>query len=229
MPHVALITSSYPDGTPGSEAAGSFVADFARELSSHLRVTVLAASTSDSVTIDGDLTVCRFAVPRTPLSLLKPFNPLDWMSIIRTLKSGRTALGSTVETDRPDHIFALWALPGGYWADSVAKQHDVPFSVWSLGSDIWTLGKIPLVRAKLRSVLRRAKYRFAHWMTQTELGPIHLPAPTFIHRNHFKLPTHTSHFAISMFPLAHPLTPHTSRFQSFASSLTLQHHTMDLP
>jgi len=64
-------------------------------------------------------------------------------------------------TDRPDHILALWALPGGYWAETVAREYNVPFSIWALGSDIWSLGKIPLVRAKLRSVLRRAKYRFA--------------------------------------------------------------------
>jgi len=161
MPHIALITSSYPDGAPGSEAAGSFVADFARELSTHVRVTVVAASSANSVTTEGALTVRRFSVPRIPLSLLKPFKPLDWLAIIQTLRSGKTALKAIAEDDCPDHVLALWALPGGYWAESIGKQYKIPFSIWALGSDIWELGRIPLVRSKLRSVLRGAKYRFA--------------------------------------------------------------------
>ena len=161
MLHVALVTSSYPDGAPGSEAAGSFVADFAQELSTRLRVTVLAASSAESVDGGGRITVRRFAVPRMPLSLLRPVNPFDWLPIIRTLECGRKALQSFAAADPPDHILALWAIPGGYWAESIARQQDLPFSVWALGSDIWGLGKIPLVRAKLRSILRRADYRFA--------------------------------------------------------------------
>jgi glycosyltransferase involved in cell wall biosynthesis len=161
MPHVALITSSYPDGVPGSEAAGSFVADFARELSTRLRVTVLAASSAESISNEGPLAVRRFAVPKMPLSLLRPMHPGDWLPIIRTLKSGRKALQSFATADIPDHIFALWALPGGYWAEAVARQKDLPFSIWALGSDIWELGKIPLIRTKLRSILRRADYRYA--------------------------------------------------------------------
>ncbi len=161
MSHVVLITSSYPNGAPGSEAAGSFVADFAHELSNRVQVTVLAASSATSVTSEGALTVRRFAVPRTPLSLLKPLSPRDWRPIVQTLISGRVALQSFADVNCPDHILALWALPGGYWAESVARRNRLPFSIWALGSDIWGLGKIPLVRAKLRAVLRRAEYRFA--------------------------------------------------------------------
>ncbi len=83
------------------------------------------------------------------------------MPIIQTLKSGRKALQSFVSKDIPDHIFALWALPGGYWAESVARQEELPFSIWALGSDIWGLGKLPLVRTKLRQILRRADHRYA--------------------------------------------------------------------
>jgi glycosyltransferase involved in cell wall biosynthesis len=161
MPHIALITTSYPDGVPGSEAAGSFVADFARELSTRLRVTVLAASTAESVSNEGSLSVRRFTVPKMPLSLLRPMHPGDWLPIVRTLKSGREALQSLANEDIPDHILALWALPGGYWAEAVARQKELPFSIWALGSDIWGLGKIPLVRTTLRSILRRADYRYA--------------------------------------------------------------------
>ena len=36
MRHIALITTSYPEGVAGAEAAGSFVEDFATELSRHV-------------------------------------------------------------------------------------------------------------------------------------------------------------------------------------------------
>ncbi|MDH5260742.1 MAG: glycosyltransferase [Gammaproteobacteria bacterium] len=161
MLHIALITTSYPEHTPGTEAAGSFVEDFARELSRHVRVTVVAASTMDSFATEGRLSVKRFAVPRLPLSLLNPLMPTHWKSIVQSLRAGESALEELADRDRPDHILALWVLPSGYWADRVARRHQLKYSVWALGSDIWTLGKVPLVRQILRRVLRRAERRYA--------------------------------------------------------------------
>ena len=128
-------------------------------MSNSVPVTVLAASHNDSVESTANLTVRRFAVPRLPLSLLKPAKPSDWPAVLATLQVGRTALGQLIEDDRPDHILALWALPSGWWADSAGRG--VPFSTWALGSDIWTLGRIPLIRRKLKGVLRSADHRFA--------------------------------------------------------------------
>jgi len=159
MPGVALITTSYPDNVRGAEAAGSFVEDFALELSNSVAVTVLAASIDDSVVRKGNLTERRFAVPRLPLSQLKPQNPSDWPAVLKTLRAGRAALRQLVDDDRPDHILALWALPSGWWAESAGRG--VPFSTWSLGSDIWSLGRIPLIRQRLKRVLANADHRFA--------------------------------------------------------------------
>lgn len=161
MRHIALITTSYPEKEPGSEAAGSFVEDFARQLSEHARVTVLAASTAASRSTEFDVSVRRFAVPQLPLSLLNPLKPTHWLRILESLRSGRNALEKLVTDDRPDHILALWALPGGYWADRVSRKHETRYSVWALGSDIWGLGKIPLVKHVLKGVLRRANRRYA--------------------------------------------------------------------
>lgn len=161
MQHVALITTSYPDTRSGSEAAGSFVEDFARELSRRVRVTVVAASSSDSIQQDGNLTIRKFSVPRLPLSLLSPSRPNDWIAILRTLRAGRSAVEALAVEDRPDLLFGLWVLPSGYWARRVSQRHGIPYSVWALGSDIWALSKVPFVRSILKTTLRRAQRRFA--------------------------------------------------------------------
>lgn len=161
MPGIALITTSYPDEVPGTEAAGSFVEDFAIQLSKSTDVTVLAASREASVSDNDKLSVRRFAVPRLPLSLLKPYKLTDWRAVFATLRAGREALGNLIDDERPDHVLALWALPSGWWADTEARRRGVPFSTWALGSDIWSLGRIPVIRHKLASVLRNARHRYA--------------------------------------------------------------------
>lgn len=162
MKHVALITTSYPDRNPGSEAAGSFVEDFAEALSKHLRITVLAPSLFQGEEHrHPNLTVCRFAVPRLPLSLLTPGKPTHWPLIIKTLFAGQKAIQHLADQSKPDYVFALWTLPSGHWARSVKKSHGISYSVWALGSDIWTLGRIPVVRNVVRTVLRDATVRFA--------------------------------------------------------------------
>ena len=159
--HVAIITTSYPDDVPGSEAAGSFVADFAQQLATQVRVTVIAAASATTRTCEGDVDVIRFAVPRLPLSLLRPFHPADWPAILKTIGNGRQTLEKFVQDSRPDYLFALWALPSGHWAASLGRQYRIPFGIWALGSDIWGLGRIPLLRGKLRRVLRAADHCFA--------------------------------------------------------------------
>jgi hypothetical protein len=49
MPHIAIVTTSFPGEKPGSEAAGSFVSDFTEELAKHAQVTVLAPGLEEGV------------------------------------------------------------------------------------------------------------------------------------------------------------------------------------
>lgn len=162
MKHVVVVTTSFPENHSGAEAAGSFVADFAKVLSRHCRVTVLApAADPDAASTHDDLTVRRFKAPDEPLSRLNPYRLSHWPKIVSTLRSGRKALDRIADESTIDHIFALWALPSGYWARCIARRKNIPYSVWSLGSDIWTLGKIPLVKDLLRRVLRDSRWCFA--------------------------------------------------------------------
>jgi len=163
MHHILICTTSYPESShaSGSEAAGSFVADFASALSEHARVTVVAPGTETSHEKKGNLWVKRFAVPSLPLSLLKPTTPSNWPAILKTLRAGQKAVREAAEEENIDHIFALWALPSGYWARRVAREKNIPYSIWTLGSDIWTLGKIPIIKSILGKVLHESSKCYA--------------------------------------------------------------------
>jgi glycosyltransferase involved in cell wall biosynthesis len=163
MNHLTLITTSFPNTAykPGQEAAGAFVADFAAELAKQVGVTVVAPGGIDDREQIGDLAIHRFAVPKLPLSLLRPTEPRDWPAIVKTLRAGQLALDTAVARTPTDHVFALWTLPSGYWARQTSKRHGIPYSLWALGSDIWSLGRLPLVRGVLRTVLRDSHSRFA--------------------------------------------------------------------
>lgn len=167
--HILLISTSYPESGSGSEAAGGFVADFARELARHARVTVVAAAAGSSSVRDEDgVEVYRFAVARWPLSLLKPLWPGDWWPILKTLSDGLQTVRAAVGAERPDYILALWALPSGYWARSVARQEGIPYGVWALGSDIWSLGRVPVLKSYLKRVLLGANDRYADGLRLAE-------------------------------------------------------------
>lgn len=159
--HIVIITSSFPDGELGSEAAGSFVKDLAEELSRYKRITILAPSLEAGEEEAERLSVCRFAVPRLPLSLLSPFNPFHWFLVLKTMRSGQDAIRQLISEKKADHILALWAIPSGYWAWKIWRRYGIPYSTWALGSDIWSLGKIPVVKGLLAKVLRDSCVCFA--------------------------------------------------------------------
>lgn len=163
MRHIALVTTSYPSTSiqPGRDAAGSFVADFAATLAQHVQVTVVAPNYASSIERLDRLTVHRFATPKLPLSLLSPANFRHWRAILTTLVAGQHTLQRVCRESQIDHVFALWALPSGYWARIVWKQQHIPYSVWALGSDIWSLGKIPFIRKLLQTILQDSHICFA--------------------------------------------------------------------
>jgi glycosyltransferase involved in cell wall biosynthesis len=162
MQHIVIISTSYPTTHDGSEAAGSFVADFAVQLAQQVRVTVIAPSLQTSrEQLHENLAIYRFQVPHLPLSALKAYYPPHWYKILATLRAGTRVLEQLAKTETIDHIFALWVLPSGYWAQQVGRKYQIPYSTWALGSDIWSLGKIPVLKTWLKSVLQGSQVNFA--------------------------------------------------------------------
>ena len=161
-PNCLLITTSFPaGGIPGSESAGAFVEDFARALSDIAEVRVIAPALEAGIEKRGGVRVNYFKVPRIPLSLMSPARPSDWLAIFRALRSGDQTVAEEIARETPDHILALWALPSGYWARRHARRAHIPYSNWALGSDIWSLARLPGVREVLAATLRDAQYCYA--------------------------------------------------------------------
>lgn len=158
---ILIVTTSFPaPDSDGSEAAGSFVRDFSVLLSGRADVSVVCPHTAESREA-GPPEVRRFAVRRLPLGGINPVSPFSWPQIASVLTSGQDAVDSAAGEFRPDHILALWSLPSGWWARKAARRLQVGYSTWSLGSDIWSLGRIPVVRSALKSVLAGSRFRFA--------------------------------------------------------------------
>lgn len=155
---LVLVTTSFPIRGDGSEAAGGFVADLAEALSAHVPVRVVAPGERNvRETWREGVEVFRFAAPDRPLSTLKPWRLSDLSTIRRVLAAGQAATRDAVQAGPSAHVLALWALPSGHWARQVWRETGVPYSVWTLGSDIWSLGRIPVVRSFLVKVLRDAR------------------------------------------------------------------------
>ncbi|MGE8493372.1 glycosyltransferase [Comamonas sp.] len=160
MKILTLISTSYPIASDGSEAAGSFVADLVLTLAKHVMVRVVAPGPQTNLEVVNErVTVYRFSAPNKPLSTLKPWNLNDVLWTQRVLRGGMQATHQAAAGSH--HIFALWALPAGEWARRAAKKNNIDYSVWMLGSDIWSLGKIPFLRLFLKTVICQSKKAYA--------------------------------------------------------------------
>lgn len=159
---MVLVTTSFPMANDGSEAAGSFVSDFAEELARHVPVRVVAPGNAcRREPWAANVEVFRYATNGRPLSTLKPWRFRDLLEIVRVLRAGQHVTDMAVEAGLATHVLALWALPSGAWARRVAHRRSIGYSVWMLGSDVWSLGRIPVVRGMLARVIRGASHAWA--------------------------------------------------------------------
>lgn len=157
---LVLVTSSFPISADGSEAAGSFVADLVQELARHVHVRVVAPGPQSTREHWADrVEIQRFAAPSRPLSTLRLWHPGDLGCIAQVLRAGQQA--TDLAAAGAQHIVALWGLPCGEWARRTAGRQGIGYSVWMLGSDVWSLGRIPLLRGALRRVIQQARHAYA--------------------------------------------------------------------
>lgn len=159
--HFVLVTSSFPIRGDGSEAAGSFVADLAEALGEEMPVRVVAPGPQTACERWSErVDIFRYAAPPFPLSTLKPWFPSHLRWIWRVLSAGQAATQAATDV-RTKHILALWGLPCGEWARRAARAGGLAYSTWMLGSDVWSLGRLPVLRGFLARVVRESAHAYA--------------------------------------------------------------------
>ena len=98
---------------------------------------------------------------KKPLVQLNPFNPLDFLRILSLFFNGRRDLFPFIRENRIEVCLALWVLPAGYFANQVFRRTKIPYSIWSLGSDIYRYRKNPLLYPMMRRIIQEARSVFA--------------------------------------------------------------------
>jgi glycosyltransferase involved in cell wall biosynthesis len=163
---IAIVTSSYPlKEIDGQAAAGLFVRDFAAAVANEgheVHVVTQNKGEGCSFSPSGVRVHCYdWPGKDRPLSSLNPKNPRDAWTAFRYMKSGTRALLGLHAEAPIDHVLAMWAVPGGVFASAMHKREGVSYSVWCLGSDIWTYGKLPVLKNVVSNVLKGATHRYA--------------------------------------------------------------------
>jgi len=97
----------------------------------------------------------------TSLTSLKPKKPWDIIKALSLLVSGTIGLPRYVAEKSVDFCLAMWAIPSGYFTYQVKVKLGIPYIVWALGSDIWTIRKYPFGKSLLRCILKEASHILA--------------------------------------------------------------------
>lgn len=163
---IAVLTSSFPAHSgDAAAAAGLFVKDFCvalRDLGMDVVVVTPDKKGDAKEKIEG-VEVCWFpwAGGTKPLSVLKPYKPLDALAMTTLFRSGRRVLDALMEEKRFDHVLAMWATPAGVLARGLKRREGIPYTTWCLGSDIWNYGRYPIFKRIIRNVILRSDLVYA--------------------------------------------------------------------
>jgi len=96
-----------------------------------------------------------------PLVQLNPYNPVDFFRILSLLSNGKKQLFIFIRENKIETCLALWILPGGYFANQAFRQANIPYSIWSLGSDMYRYGRNPILYRMMKRIIQEAKSVFA--------------------------------------------------------------------
>ena len=162
--NICLITSSFPS-RPDDIAQAPFLIDFMEGLRKRgHRVFVFTQDRKGEKEefLEGvRVQWFPWIKSKKPLVQLSPLSPLDLLRIVSVFLNGRRALFRFVRENRIEACLALWVLPAGYFANQAFRRTKIPYSLWSLGSDIYRYGKNPLLYPMMRRIIQEARAVFS--------------------------------------------------------------------
>ncbi len=162
--NICLITSSFPS-RPDDTAQAPFLIDFIeglRKRGHQVFVFTQDRKGGKEEFLEGvRVKWFPWVKSKKPLVQLSPFSPVDFFRILSLFLNGRKEVVGFIRENRIEACLALWVLPAGYFANQAFRQTKVPYSVWSLGSDIYRYGKNPVLYPLMRRIVQEARAVFA--------------------------------------------------------------------
>jgi glycosyltransferase involved in cell wall biosynthesis len=162
--NICIITSSFPS-RPDDTVQAPFLVDFITELKKrghHIFVFTQDREGDKEEFLEGvKIKWFSWIKSKTPLVQLNPFRPLDFLRIVNLFYNGKITLPAFIRENSIEVCLALWVLPSGYFANQAFRQTKIPYSVWSLGSDIYRYGRNPFLYPMMRRIIQEAKSVFA--------------------------------------------------------------------
>ncbi|PIP13311.1 MAG: hypothetical protein COX49_02400 [bacterium (Candidatus Stahlbacteria) CG23_combo_of_CG06-09_8_20_14_all_40_9] len=160
---ICIFTHCYP--TYKNPIGGNFIPEFANELIKRgHRVIILIPRMKTQVPVDFGIPVILFdwLGGENLLGHLNLLNPVNIIKIFTFLEKASQKLKYLVIHENIDLCLVLWAIPNGIPAYFVKKKTGIPYSIWTLGSDINMYFHNPPVRLLLKIILRNANSLFAN-------------------------------------------------------------------
>lgn len=161
MKRVLVITNRYP--CDADDPASPFVPHFVSALMScGVRVDVLTPRYTHRPVCEEPGFVHRFHTgASSPVGSWNLASPASWVRLKNFVTAGHALGRELCQTNRYDHILALWALPSGEFAYRLSNEFKIPYSTWCLGSDIYSWARRPIIKGQIARVLRSSSNVFA--------------------------------------------------------------------
>ena len=162
--NICIITSSFPS-RPDDVVQAPFLGDFIRGLIKRGHRVFVFTQDREGAKEEflGGVKVRWFPwnKSRKPLVRLNPYSPLDFFKILSLFFNGRKELFLFTKQNKIEVCLALWILPGGYFANQAFRETKIPYSIWSLGSDMYRYGRNPFLYPMMKRIIQDAKGVFA--------------------------------------------------------------------
>ena len=159
-----LISNRYPAGP--NDTASPFVYDFRKALEQRgLEIDIVTphyqSPRDDYRYIDDRVHRFQWSDGRKVISQLPLYDPLSLFKMRRYLRNGYKTAAELLDKRKYSAIMALWALPSGFIASRLSRQYNIPYALWTLGSDINCWATKPLVGRLTVNVLKKADILYA--------------------------------------------------------------------
>lgn len=162
--NICIITSSFPSH-PNDLVQAPFLIDFIEGLKKrgHQVFIFTQDREGEKKEFIKSLKVKWFpwVKSKKPLVQLNPFHPADLIRILSLFYNGKKDLSPFLLENKIHVCLALWVLPSGYFAHQAYRHTKVPYSIWSLGSDIYRFGRNPLLYPMMKRIIQEARSVFA--------------------------------------------------------------------